>query len=744
MKIKRFTLAVIFLGAAFLGGDLVPAGAQDVLVDFDQPFGVNNPFSDWEDNLAAIEPKSGKTLQEIISDTLKELGVGWVTDSVFRKTVEKLKYEYGQTFTSQPAYDDLVTLDFTFYDTLVGAYQAANTKILFVINPKSNWKITRNENNKYKLIKNNDGMQAPQSPPSLDFDYYRAYVTKLMDRYGDRAAGWFIFNEPADDYKSSEDRYDIQSYVNLVETTYPIIKARNPQAIVILGGSSAISKLDFYAKVLAELKDKRNDASSPCFQTGCFEVWDYHTYAVASEYSRIWTARNAWETAPDEYKQYRNETYRYFQIYRDMLDYHGFGDKPLITKEGGTYTGKDVTIEKPAGSNRKLLEQDEIDQASFLVKRAVLLLSKGLKLINWSTVLEHEEFQEEAHNFFNYIGLIYNGKKNGRIPDPVYFERKLSFYTYQSLIEKLRNARWDSFKQTGYYPISTMPGFGVSVYEFKNEQEERKFILWVDYYDYDNQNKPPLRSTLQLPVSVSVDIPDLSNREVKITKGVPERKNGEVVFETFFKSLDQNGNFTIDLNKEPLYIELAKPNNPPRIIPPIGGKTVNEGQLLNFIVSASDLDGDSLTYSASGLPPGASFNDHGTFLWRPDYSRGRAEDYKVIFTVSDGRGGIVNEEVFIKVRDVIDTVTLWTSVEKSGGKMKIKLYARSSLQSEAKLSYKLKDVKGLVLRQGALSFNPNLRQNYYYARIGGLAIASYKIEVASDKGGNAEITVNPK
>lgn len=75
-----------------------------------------------------------------------------------------------------------------------------------------------------------------------------------------------------------------------------------------------------------------------------------------------------------------------------------------------------------------------------------------------------------------------------------------------------------------------------------------------------------------------------------------------------------------------------QPNRPP-ILAPIGTKTVSEGQLLSFTLSASDPDGDRLTYSASGLSAGATLTGP-TFNWTPSYSQ--AGSYSVTFTVSDG------------------------------------------------------------------------------------------------------------
>ena len=67
-------------------------------------------------------------------------------------------------------------------------------------------------------------------------------------------------------------------------------------------------------------------------------------------------------------------------------------------------------------------------------------------------------------------------------------------------------------------------------------------------------------------------------------------------------------------------IEVFNTNRTP-VLSVIGNKTVNEGQTLSFAVSATDSDGDNLTYSASNTPQGSVFNPQtGIFSWTPDYS----------------------------------------------------------------------------------------------------------------------------
>ena len=87
-----------------------------------------------------------------------------------------------------------------------------------------------------------------------------------------------------------------------------------------------------------------------------------------------------------------------------------------------------------------------------------------------------------------------------------------------------------------------------------------------------------------------------------------------------------------------------------------GGESqvVDENRPLSFGVAATDFDDDPLTYSASGLPAGASF-DPATrqFSWTPDYTQ--AGVYTVTFTASDGDRPYslsATKDVTITVRDV--------------------------------------------------------------------------------------------
>lgn len=92
------------------------------------------------------------------------------------------------------------------------------------------------------------------------------------------------------------------------------------------------------------------------------------------------------------------------------------------------------------------------------------------------------------------------------------------------------------------------------------------------------------------------------------------------------------------------------------VLDPIGTREVQEGGSLSFQITGNDADGDPLTYTATNLPPGATFNPGTrTFDWSPGFGAvATTTVFTVTFEVDDGSilSNNDSEDVEIRLHDV--------------------------------------------------------------------------------------------
>ncbi|MBY0523364.1 MAG: putative Ig domain-containing protein [Gemmataceae bacterium] len=113
-------------------------------------------------------------------------------------------------------------------------------------------------------------------------------------------------------------------------------------------------------------------------------------------------------------------------------------------------------------------------------------------------------------------------------------------------------------------------------------------------------------------------------------------------------------------NAKPVAITVLPAASGPVLTVP-GPLTVEEGQAISFLVSATDLDGDSLSFSAGELPDGAVFDpatlrfdpSTGTytqrFSWTPDLTQ--AGSYEILFVTTDTLGNSASAVMALQVGD---------------------------------------------------------------------------------------------
>ncbi len=97
-------------------------------------------------------------------------------------------------------------------------------------------------------------------------------------------------------------------------------------------------------------------------------------------------------------------------------------------------------------------------------------------------------------------------------------------------------------------------------------------------------------------------------------------------------------------------------------------QTIDPDALLEFTIVATDPDlpHENITLSASGLPPGATFNPvTGAFSWRPTPGEGPGV-YIIAFSADDGRGGIATRRTTVTVNKPVLAVTSLSSITQLG------------------------------------------------------------------------------
>ncbi len=256
----------------------------------------------------------------------------------------------------------------------------------------------------------------------------------------------------------------------------------------------------------------------------------------------------------------------------------------------------------------------------------------------------------------NYID-IGNKKNYGSYRDVIWFD--LSDY---SETDTITNADLELF---WYYPSDSTRDEDTIVDIYRADDWDPDYVSWSnseagtqwnnaggDWFDKNNvaQGSTPYASI----TFKATDVPDNQYYEFDVTQLVQEFVNGEYGNTGFFlKARDENSNYIAfyssdisDPDKMPkLTIDHTTgqssasvpetPLNTAPVINSISARSVDETDTLTFVVSATDADGDALTYSATSLPAGASFNTaSGLFSWTP--SKGDSGIYTVTFTVTDG------------------------------------------------------------------------------------------------------------
>lgn len=283
----------------------------------------------------------------------------------------------------------------------------------------------------------------------VDEKKYVAFVRAAVERYdGDGINDMPGLKNPIKYWQvSNEPPAGLTDYAKFLKLNYNAIKEACQECKVLIGGvpgmppaSNYLSKFDkSFLPILNELVE---------FNSRSFDIFDFHWYGNAT----------------GDYKGIKEV----YSSIKQKIDALGFSPEEYWVTEMGSYSGK------PSGGMVKdaFLYQTEAQQAGDYLKRFVLPLSLGIKKIFPAFGLA-EGFK---HNdgYFDHTGLIYDGIGTNDLGRGI---KKLSYYTYKLMTEKLEGSDWDNIE-------TIIDGIdNIYVYKFNRKDLGKPvYVAWGDYF----------------------------------------------------------------------------------------------------------------------------------------------------------------------------------------------------------------------------------------------------------------------
>lgn len=332
-KFKLIALSLVLAGLFLLGYYIITSRAATT-----PEIGVNfhATWSDYND-----------TQRAAVLDKLAAANVKWIRVDIGWASLE-------EAGSGQPS-----NWYYQIIDSTVSMAKARNISVLGTVLSTPSWA---------------NGGKGTAYPPD-DMSAYGRVMAQLATRYKGRVAAWEVWNEPnLEDFWAGKDP---AKYVSLLKTTYPHIKAADPNALVIFGGTS-LNDVDWITKAY--------DAGAK----GYFDVMNTHPYVAPSD---------APPEKPDDGSPY---TIAAAKRVHDLMVTRGDGNKPIWFTEFGWSSHANAP-----GTPNWSLGVSEAQQADYLT-RAYKYISANMPYVQtafWYT--ERNTSDGDLHNK-NYGLLNYD------------------------------------------------------------------------------------------------------------------------------------------------------------------------------------------------------------------------------------------------------------------------------------------------------------------------------------------------
>jgi len=326
------------------------------------------------------------------------------------------------------------------------------------------------------------------------------YTKALVNKYNDRVKYWQVENEP---------KPNMKDYAELQKITYKAIKEECSKCQVLMGGF-------LWARGSIKEFDKINNPILQELNGEYVDIYDQHYGGNAKDYN----------------------TKTFLDYIKKRLKEANFNETPIWITEMSDYSGdpkEKMKLDPPY--------QSEQVQAQSLFKRYVSSISYGVEKVFWAFgIIEGFHYDE---SYFDFTGLIYDGKYNY---DMGYGVKKLAYYTYKLMVEKLEGSDWDNIQ-------TIQESNNIYIYRFiKNGAP-----VWVAWND-DSSDK-----TISLDVG-NINSAKVNSDKVTITTSIPDAENGaqltqKITFKTKIKQIIEERVF-ISLDANPVYVEEGEVSSP--------------------------------------------------------------------------------------------------------------------------------------------------------------------------------------
>jgi hypothetical protein len=231
-----------------------------------------------------------------------------------------------------------------------------------------------------------------------------------------------------------------------------------------------------------------------------------------------------------------------------IFDYHAGSDP---SKFKAQIRGRDIvreTLSKFGYANNEIWTTDvggswddmgqgwtEKEHAGDVVRRYAYTIANGQEKLFWTRIVEYD-WSDDDRSIFDYMGLVNNplntdGKSH----------KKLAYYTYKLMVEKLEGSDWDNVE-------TIQESNNVYIYKF-TKNNKPVWVAWWDYFNDTGSSK-----------TISFDVGNINS--VEITEAVPNKESGADLddndYPNFFNTETKtasNGKITITLRESPIFVE---------------------------------------------------------------------------------------------------------------------------------------------------------------------------------------------